>query len=91
MAVKTYDLDDSVAEYFEFKLKGHLYKFTHPTTEEMMVWKDAGTDEEKALEEMSKFITRKDESAPEFKDVYKQMIAPNRKLFTQMITSELGS
>ncbi|MFA9228798.1 MAG: hypothetical protein ACEQR7_10285 [Agathobacter rectalis] len=83
-----YNLDD-VKEYFEFKIKGHIYHFRYLTTEEIeKMQKIESTDEAASREFMCSFISKVDESAPEFKDIYNEITTAQWKIFSNMIKTE---
>lgn len=98
MTDKIYNLDENVAEYFEFSVFGQVYKFRQPNSEEMEKMKSISEDEKKSKEERSKeadeylwsFITPKEEDAKPFSEVAKTMIAPQLRNFKKMIESEFG-
>ena len=87
---EVYNLDESVQEYFEFKLKGHNYRFNHMNTEEVEELRKVETDDDKSREFMFKFISKVDEKSPEFSELSKKMIAPHWVNFKKMILTEFG-
>lgn len=89
MDAKVYNFDESLSEYFEFVIKGHRYKFKYPTVEEMKEGTSKPTNEETA-EYFYNFITKIDDTSPNFTDVANQMTSPQLRMFTEMIKTELG-
>lgn len=97
---KVYDLNENYAEHFEFKANDHLYKFRYPTAEEQNSFPELkkleegetrGRDESNQyVELMIGFISKVDESAPDFKDVYQKLNILQQKNFYKMITAEIG-
>lgn len=87
---EVYNLDESVQEYFEFKLKGHNYRFNHMNTEQIEELQKLKGDDKKSQEFMFKFISKVDEKSPDFTELSKQMIAPHWIKFTEMIKAEFG-
>jgi hypothetical protein len=85
-----HNLDESIVESFEFIVKGYKYKFRQPNTEELEELAKLGSDEKKSQEFLFSFISKVDESSPEFPEVAKKMIAPHWVAFRKMIQSELG-
>ena len=89
-----YDLDEGVLEYFEFKIKGHHYKFRYLNTEETEAFQKVIKDKKDVDElstEFSKFITKVDEKSPEFLDIINKMLPPHWRKFMEMITTEFGA
>lgn len=89
MPTTPYNLDD-VQEHFEFKAGGHIYKFKHMTTEELQEFVNIKDDNDKSMDYILQFITKVDESAPDFKEVYKKFITPQIVKFQEMIKTEFG-
>lgn len=87
---KIHNLDEQVQEYFEFIVKGHKYKFRHMTTEEIEELRKIEDNEEKSKEFLYSFITKEEETAPEFPEVAKDMITPHWIRFREMIKTEFG-
>lgn len=83
-----YNLDD-VREYFEFKVKGHVYRFRYITTEEGEKMKDLKDGE--IQDYFLQFITKVDESSPDFKEVQKTMTIAQWKQFRKMIEAEFST
>lgn len=90
MTQKMHNLDSEVNEYFEFTVKGHNYRFRHLTMEEIEKMKEFETDEKKSREYLFGFISKVDETSPEFAEVSKQMIAPHWIRFREMIKAEFS-
>ena len=85
-----YNFDD-MQEYFEFRFKGHVYRFRYFTQEEAEKFKAIKSDD---TDEMTNFflsfISKVDEAAPEFKDVQKTMNNKQLKKFQEMIQAEFS-
>lgn len=92
MANPVYDLDQDIAEYFEFKIQGNLYRFRYLTAEEM---EKVGTalekDPKKLNEFFQSFITKVDEKSPDFSEISKKMLMPQLVKFNEMIKAEFGA
>lgn len=88
---KVHDLDDSVLEYFEFRLKGHIYRFRHMNTDEAEELQKLENDEEKSKQFIFGFITKVDPNSPDFSDLAKQMIIPHWRRFRKMIEVEMNA
>lgn len=86
---KPYDLDDGVNEYFEFILKGHLYHFRYPSTDEIDEIAEIKTTKQ-MKETLSKFITKGQEDAPEFTEITEQLTIPHWARFRDMIIKEMS-
>lgn len=96
--VPTYNLDD-VSEYFNFRAQGFLYKFRYMTADEAKEFGDLSREATKKSEDkeakdklevfLLSFISKVDETAPDFKDIQGKMIAPQWKQFRKMIETEL--
>lgn len=91
MAQQIHNLDDSVVEYFEFIVKGHNYRFRHMTMEELEQLKAVESDEKKSKEYLYSFITKVNETSPDFPEIAKKMITPQWVRFRKMIQTEFGS
>lgn len=81
---------DTVAEYFEFIVKGHNYRFRHMNTEELEGLKAIEKDDQKSKEYLYSFITRVNETSPEFSEIAKKMITPQWVRFRKMIETEFS-
>lgn len=91
MANQIHNLDEGVQEYFEFILKGHKYRFAHLNTEQLEeLQKISDSDEDKQKDFFYKFITKVDDSSPDFADISKQMIAPHWIRFRKMVETEFS-
>lgn len=86
----THNLDEGVVEYFEFIVKGHKYRFKQPNTEETKEFGTFKDDPERALTVLSRFISKVDETSPDFEETAKQMTNPHWKRFNEMISEEMG-
>ena len=91
MAHPIHNLDIDVAEYFEFIIKGHSYRFRHLNTEEVESMKSFESDEEKTKDYLFNFISKVNDDAPDFKEVAKKMITPQWVKFREMIKAEFSS
>jgi len=84
-----YILDKDVPEGFDFEVGGHTYTFKYPTTEEVeLIAKQK--DETKNLDIIYGFISSKDESAPNIKEVMAKVNTKVLANFVNMIKTELG-
>lgn len=88
MPSQTYNLDDSVNESFKFIANGHTYIFRHLNTEEIDAMRKVSEDEGKFKEFIAQFITKENESSPDFIDIFKKMITPQWRNFNKMIKAE---
>ena len=86
---EVHNLDD-VQEYFEFIVSGCTYRFRHMTSEEIDQLNKLGEDREKVNDFMYSFITKADETSPDFKEVAKKMTSPKWAKFTVMLKEELS-
>lgn len=87
---KMHNLDQDVNEYFEFTVKGHLYRFRHLTMSEIEKMKEFENDETKSRQYLFTFISKVNETSPDFEEVSRQMIAPHWLRFKEMITAEFS-
>lgn len=87
---KIHNLDE-IAEYFEFQLKGHQYRFRHLTTDEIEALQKMGSDDAKSREYLYTFITPINKESPAFKKIAKTMITPHWVKFREMIRAEFGA
>ncbi len=86
-----YNLDDA-REFFEFIIKGHTYRFRYLTGEEVDKMQKMETeDPEAAKEYMFGFITKVDESAPDFKSIQNEITSAQWKIFRTMIKTEFSA
>jgi hypothetical protein len=94
MAQLPHNLDENVTEYFEFVVLGHKYKFKHLTTEELeeltRIDKDPQNDT-KLKDFLYKFISKTEDTSPEFSEVAKKMLVPHWTKFKEMIKAEFGA
>jgi len=90
MANKIHNLDEAVVEFFDFIIKGHTYRFRHMNTEEMTEMKTLVGDEEKTKDYLFKFISKIDDSSPEFTEIAKKMLSPHWNKFAEMLKSEVN-
>lgn len=93
MAKAPYDLNESVDEFFTFRLFGKLYQFRHLTTEEMHEMQALENEKDKTVTEtfLYKFITPVDSDTPQFKDIVNTMTVPMWRNFVNMIKTEFGT
>lgn len=85
-----YDFDD-VQEYFEFKFKGHLYRFRYFTQVEAEKFKSIDSKDTDGMTNfILSFISKVDEAAPDFKEVQKTMNSKQLQKFQDMITKEFS-
>lgn len=90
---ETINLDSELSEYFEFIVEGHTYRFRYPTIEEAEGLRDLGEEgqEQKSMEKIFSFISKVEETAPDFATIYPKMIIPKQQRFVKMLTTELGN
>lgn len=86
-----HNLDDSVQEFFEFKVNGYLYRFKHLNSEEVEELQKMDQDLPKIQSFFIKYITKVDEKSPDFSEVMKKMIIPQWRNFRKMISTEFGA
>lgn len=79
---------DEVQEYFEFIVGGHTYRFRFFNTEETEEMQKFVNDDQKTKEFLFKFITKKDETSPDFSEVSKKMTVPQWIKFRKMLEVE---
>jgi len=94
--MSTYNLNDNVAESFEFILGGFTYKMKYPTVEEteavQAVLQEAvkSQDTSKVLEQMYQFISSDNKEAPAIGDILKKQSIKVIQNFNEMIKTEFG-
>jgi len=87
-----YDLDSGISEYFEFILKGNIYRFRYPTTREATLANELKDKSEKESKDfMIQFVTKVDEKTPNFEDIIDDLNVKYWAKFISMVTSELTS
>lgn len=86
---RKYNLDENVAEYFDFVVEGHEYRFRHLTTEELDGFRKVSDDEQKGMEYLYQFISKTHDDSPDFTETAKKMIAPKWVKFRKMILTEM--
>lgn len=79
---------DEVQQYFEFIANGHTYRFRYMTVEEAEEMQKLSEDDAKVRDFLYSFISKVDETAPDFSDVAKKMITPQWIRFRKMIETE---
>lgn len=85
----TYNLDENIAEYFEFIVGGNTYKMKYPTTDELEVIQKI-KDQTKQGEAMLDFISVVTEGAPDILTAMKDKNVQVTKRFRDMIAAEIG-
>lgn len=88
---ETINLDSELSEYFDFIVEGYTYRFRYPTVEEAGLFANMTDDEEKITDTIFSFISKVEDTSPDFKDIYPKMIIPKQQKFVQMLKSELGN
>lgn len=84
------NLDEQTKEYFDFTIKGHTYRFTHPTIKEIKEMDELKNDEKNTNEKFFKFISKIDKTSPDWSDVFEKLTVPQLKAFQTMIQEEFG-
>ncbi len=85
-----HNLDENIAEHFEFIIKGHNYKFRQPNTEEIKEIQKSSDDKDFGNENLYPFISKVNEDSPDFSETAKQMTMPYWHKFNAMVLTELG-
>lgn len=86
-----YVLDEGVEEYIPFSVKGNNYLFRQPNTEELReLIALEGKSSEMFIDVTSKFVSKADESALEWEEMKKQLLAPHWVHFRDMILTEIS-
>lgn len=94
--MSTYNLNDNVAESFEFILGGFTYKMKYPTVEEteavqaVLQEAEKSKDTSKVLEQMYQFISSDNKEAPAIGDILKKQSIKVIQNFNEMIKTEFG-
>jgi len=94
--MSTYNLNDNVAESFEFILGGFTYKMKYPTVEEteavqaVLQEAEKSQDTSKVLEQMYQFISSDNKEAPAIGDILKKQSIKVIQNFNEMIKTEFG-
>lgn len=88
---QTHVLDKDVAEYFTFSIRGHEYRFRYLTMPELEKMKEIESDEAKSRAYLFSFISKVNESSPDFEEVQKTMLAPHWLRFRDMIKAEFSA
>ena len=88
MTQKMHNLDENVNEYFDFQVKGFTYRFRHMTMEEIEKMKEYENDEQKTRQYLFNFISKVDETSPDFIETSKLMTVPHWIAFREMIKAE---
>lgn len=70
---KITNLDQDIAEYFEFELKGNVYRMRYPTVEEFDEMRANSGDEQKTRQLVLKIIETVSEGAPSILELYKTL------------------
>ena len=84
------NLDEGLAEYFEFKMGGFTYRVRYPTVEETDKIRSIATNEEQTRELLFKLITPIEAEAPKMIDVYKSMPVNKWNKFLNLIMEKMG-
>lgn len=84
---QVYNLDD-VAEYFEFKAKGHIYRFRYMTGDESKKFAETEKTGDAIQDYVFSFITKTEETAPEFKEVFPTLNIPQQNMFWKMLSTQ---
>lgn len=87
MDQKVYNLDEGVNEYFEFSVRGHVYKFRYMTVEEIEKMQTL-TNNNDIMDYVFTFISKVDEKSPEFATIAKKFTPPQLKNFKDMIVAQ---
>jgi hypothetical protein len=88
-----HNLDSNVAEYFEFTIRGFMYKFRHLTMDEIAKLKELSSIENadnQMQEYLFTFIEPVNADTPPFSETSKKMLVPHWNAFNVMIRSEFG-
>lgn len=83
-----HNLDESIKESFDFILKGHQYRFRQMTMEELEQFSKLEGNEQEAKQFLYNFVTKVDQSSPDFSEIATQMYIPQWKRFTEMLKTE---
>lgn len=83
-----HNLSEGVGEHFEFTVKGHSYLFRYLTIGETEKFNEFNGKE--SMDYLMQFISKKDPNAPEFSDMFKQMLIPEISNFMKMLGVEFG-
>lgn len=84
-----HNLDEDLAEYFEFQLLGKRYKFRYMTVDEIETMYKIEQDDAKVKEFLRPFITKVDEDAPDIFEIYRTMPINRWRKFIEMVKHEL--
>lgn len=87
----SYNLNENVAEYFEFEVNGHAYQMRYPTTEEVLEVQKLEKDEKKQTEWLYTFITPVKADSPDIKEVMAKVNVKVLQNFSEMIKTEFSS
>lgn len=89
-----YNLNDNVADSFDFTLSGNTYTMRYPTLEEIQdidkASKEAGANSDTVLDILYKFVQAKD-SAPPLSQVMPKQNTKVISNFMDMIKQEFGT
>lgn len=84
-----YNLDDE-QEYFDFSVRGIIYKFKYMTLEETEEFQKVAQDQEKSTQMLYDFITPLDPTTPPFETTFKKMRINEIRNFIKMVKTELA-
>jgi hypothetical protein len=85
-----YNLDEQVAENFQFILGGFTYVMRYPTTEEIQKGGELKDGSPEQQDWLYSFISCEDPKAPKIKEVMKKINVKKLQMFTKMITTEFS-
>lgn len=84
-----HNLDENLKEYFDFTVKGFVYRFQYLNTEEAEKLMNIKSEVE-LKKFLFGFISKTNDSDPDFEELSKTLIIPHWKKFKKMIWAELG-
>ncbi len=88
---QTHVLDQDIAEYFTFSIRGHEYRFRYLTMPEIEKMKELEDDDAKSRAFLFSFISKVKEDSPDFEEIQKTMLAPHWLRFHAMIKAEFSA
>jgi hypothetical protein len=84
------NLDEGLAEYFEYQLGGFVYRVRYPTVEETDRIRSTAVNEDETRELLFKLITPIDSAAPAMSEVVKKMPVNKWNKFLNLIMERMG-